>query len=73
LIPTEKRTGNTRCAETVEKLPPDAKRTRLQGEKGLEKGAEPSFPFVIGIQFVKKQSFFDKRMHRAFPVRFLTL
>ncbi len=36
------------------------KEVRLQGEKGLEKGAEPSFPFVIGIQFVKKRSFFDK-------------
>ena len=32
----------------------------LQGEKGLEKAAESSFPFEIGTKFVKKQSFFDK-------------
>ena len=48
------------------------KEVRLQGEKGLEKGAEPSFPFVIGIQFVKKQSFFDKlkRVGAFTPTRF---
>ena len=31
-----------------------------KGKKAWKRGAEPSFPFEIGIQFVKKRSFFDK-------------
>ena len=37
------RNESTNVPETVEKLPPDSERTRLQGEKGLEKGASPLF------------------------------
>ena len=33
------------------------KEPRLQGEKGLEKGAEPSFPFEIGHSLWKSEAF----------------